>query len=521
MRKRIPTLMLLAALTMHLAACNDDDPAPAPELEAPAIVLSIPQIECAAEGGPLDEICLEANTAWSLAAEPAFCEVTPASGEAGKVRLTVTAAANLTPEARTEELLFRAVSDGSGTVEAGTAEATLTIRQAPAAAPVYEDLSAEGRANCYLLTAGGRYRFEANNRSGSEAAGMPQPPAIAPASARLVWQTPAGWIGGVKLIEVDGTPCVAFEVLSGAGNAVVAACDAEGEIVWSWHLWMPLDAVESAETAAGYRVMNMNLGALSHTAGDPTSYGMLYQWGRKDPFPAAATLLGTTSTLGAPIYDADGNEVKITNSSWYGTEDNTLAYAVAHPTVCLSNYAQYASTRDWLAEGSGADNLWGNPLGAEKDENNNLVNKGAKSCYDPCPVGWRVPPADVFRHFTTSGGYTWVASDFNVADLNSDGVIDLQDYRYGWHFMVNDTTPMYFPAAARFDGSYAMLMGSMSGCWGSYWGNAPYPVDMFRGGAYSVLSFQIKNQTGAKTVTASPAAGGARADAYSVRCIRE
>ena len=61
----------------------------------------------------------------------------------------------------------------------------------------------------------------------------------------------------------------------------------------------------------------------------------------------------------------------------------------------------------------------------------------------------------------------------------------------------------------------------MSGMWGSYWGNSPYPTDMFTGGAYAVLSFQIRDMNGAEMITASPIGGGARADAYSVRCIRE
>ena len=111
--------------------------------------------------------------------------------------------------------------------------------------------------------------------------------------------------------------------------------------------------------------------------------------------------------------------------------------------------------------------------------------------------------------------------DFDIADISGDGAKSLADYDYGWTFNLSDSASSYFPAAARFDGSYAMLMGSMSGLWGSYWGNAPYPGDMFRGGAYSVLSFQIKDTAGNEMITTSPAGGGARADAYSVRYIRE
>lgn len=283
----------------------------------------------------------------------------------------------------------------------------------------------------------------------------------------------------------------------------------DGAILWSWHIWYPEAEVAGLNSKTGYEVMNMNLGAMHNTPGDVGSYGLLYQWGRKDPFPAAPTLTGTTATVGAPIYDGDDNEIKITNSSQSSTADNNLAFAIANPTVCLSNYAQFNTSRDWLQADMSNDALWGNPKGAERNETNDFLNKGAKSFYDPCPVGWRVPPADVFRNFTASGGYAWVIDDFDIADISGDGAKSLADYDYGWTFNLSDSASSYFPAAARFDGSYAMLMGSMSGLWGSYWGNAPYPGDMFRGGAYSVLSFQIKDTAGNEMITTSPAGGGA------------
>ena len=88
----------------------------------------------------------------------------------------------------------------------------------------------------------------------------------------------------------------------------------DGAILWSWHIWYPEAEVAGLNSKTGYEVMNMNLGAMHNTPGDVGSYGLLYQWGRKDPFPAAPTLTGTTATVGAPIYDGDDNEIKITNS---------------------------------------------------------------------------------------------------------------------------------------------------------------------------------------------------------------
>lgn len=534
MRNLLRKGVLLLAAAAFATGCSDDntDPTPAPEQEKLTLALSTTVVQVSNAETLIDDIELETNGSWELVGTPTFCEVSPVSGSAGKSVVTVAVAANETDEERTETLLFRAVSDGSGSVEAGQEERTLEVTQAagnPTPSITYgKNLSQAGIANCYVIDdagAGNPYRFAVANRASdaANADGLPVAPEIAAVSAELVWQSAPGLIGGIALDEWDGADYplyVAFEVTPGmTGNAVIAVRDKAGEISWSWHIWIPAGTIEGVRTATGYEVMNMNLGAMNNTPGDPTSYGMLYQWGRKDPFPAAATLLGTTATLSAPMYDAEGGEVGIGYSSWTDTSCNTLAYAIAHPTVCLSNYAQYAVSRDWLTPDESSDALWGNPRGAEKDEENNYINTGSKSCYDPCPAGWRVPPADVFEHFTSSGGYAWTFEDFNLCDINGDGVIDLNDYDYGWHFLIDDDTPLYFPAAARFDGSYAMLMGSMSGLWGSYWGNAPYPT--VAGGGFSVLSFQVKDMYGNETITVSPQGGGGRADAYSVRCIRE
>ncbi|MDR1681657.1 MAG: hypothetical protein LBS12_07750 [Prevotellaceae bacterium] len=400
------------------------------------------------------------------------------------------------------------------------------------------NLSASGTANCYIVTGAGRYSFDATV-IGNGAAGIIDPAAfhaasaaIAPVSARLLWQDYyESGTGLISSIELDGGR-VLFTVAPPfvSGNAVIAVYDADNTILWSWHIWMPEGDVASLPAETGYEVMDRNLGALTGALTDaPTgapTYGMLYQWGRKDPFPAAATLLGNTATLGAPLYDAEGQPVVISNSSWSDITHNTLLYAIRNPTVCLSNYAQYGTSRDWLQAGRGSDALWGNPEGYVKDAAGDYINKGVKSCYDPCPPGWRVPPAGVFRTFTPSGGYEWGdANDivsFNIVDITGDGLLSLADYNYGWQLYLNSDpiVTSHFPAAARFDGSYAMLMGSMSGLWGSYWGNSPYPSDNTAGLGFAVLAFQTHNSSGSKSISASPAAGGARADAYSIRCIK-
>lgn len=377
------------------------------------------------------------------------------------------------------------------------------------------DLSKDGTSNCYIITKEDNYSFDATVKgNGVATEGLAAPAKIAPDSAALVWETAKGMISEVTL--KDGK--IIFKASGENGNAVIAAYSSD-KIVWSWHIWSPEDEVATAQTKTGYDVMNMNLGAMTAAFGatpDVKPYGLLYQWGRKDPFPAAPTLTGDTETVGAPIYGPDGNEVTISYSLWSSVENNTIEYSIENPTKCLSNYAQYTTCHDWLKASDGNDALWGNPNGGERDSDNNYVNKGAKSFYDPCPVGYRVPPADVFRTFTTSGGYSTDPSTFDVVDTNGDGVIDTQDYNYGWFFKMKEGS-QFFPAAARYDGSYAMLMGSKSGLWGSYWGNCPsQSYGTATGFAFCVLSFM--NET---SVSTSATASASRADAYSVRCIKE
>jgi len=375
-------------------------------------------------------------------------------------------------------------------------------KPAPTPEPVVENinLSENGTSNCYLITSVEKdktYEFDATVMgNGESVSGLAAPKALKPADARLVWQDHKGMVTELKYEEGK----ISFKLNSAEGNALIAAIGGSGSIIWSWHIWAVDSEAEGVSvsnipTNTGYSMQSMNLGATKNS-GDPACFGLLYQWGRKDPFPGSPVLTGDTSTLPTVVYDAAGAEVTIGHSSWTDVESNTLAYAIANPTVVLSNYKQYATTRDWLIPEESNDNYWGAAEG--------------KSYYDPCPVGYKVPTRDAFQDFTTSGGYDTDYANFKIADLNGDGVLDKNDFDHGFAFRMAAEKDSFFPAAARYDGSYAMLYGSVSGLWGNYWYCEAY--DGMVGGA-SALAFQA--------TSVSPIAGGSRADAYSVRCVRE
>lgn len=369
------------------------------------------------------------------------------------------------------------------------------------------DLSEAGTANCYIVKTAGDYSFDATVRgNGNKVKDIDFTKDILDAAdAKLVWQSDRnGLIDSLRL--EDGR--IYFSAKNLGGNALIATLDEAGNIIWSWHIWLLNEDTTDVKTADGVMVMDRNLGATSLDSESLQSHGLLYQWGRKDPFPASPVVSGgTTSTMPVPVYDAEGNEVEIAYSSMENSENNTLEYAISNPTTVLSNNAQYSECRDWLRKEFSNSALWGG-------------SNGEKSLFDPCPAGYRVPKLGTFDFFTSSGGYETDIAGFSLYDINSDGVTDENDYKNGWYILFDPATDSYsyFPAATRYDGSYAMLMGSKAGLWGNYW-YAEAADDSEESfvpcGAYA-LAFQFGEE-----VSASPKAVGGRADGYSVRCVRE
>jgi uncharacterized protein (TIGR02145 family) len=149
------------------------------------------------------------------------------------------------------------------------------------------------------------------------------------------------------------------------GNAVIAAKNSKGTILWSWHIWC---AEEGWQEQVYYNdagtMMDRNLGATSATPGDVGALGLMYQWGRKDPF------MGSSSIK----YAVD--------------ESSSIEYAV---------FA--VSTGAWNT--ASGDLNFNNPIQCTEAEKNPttfyalwLPKVGwmsTKTAYDPCPAGWRVP----------------------------------------------------------------------------------------------------------------------------------
>ncbi len=262
-----------------------------------------------------------------------------------------------------------------------------------------------------------RYKFNAGYRGGNSAE-----PISGAVRGALIWTTDPQSVTNVSL--EDGY--VYFSTGNTAelheGNAVVAAIDKDDTILWSWHIWVTdYDPADDPDILGGFSVMNRNLGAFTNSNATPEdaarSYGLYYQWGRKDPFVGPATWNSTTPQK---IYTRTGYEYAHTFAV-SDKETGTVAYSIAQPNTFIASGRDNA-TFDWLY-GTGDDGLW---------------SPTSKTIYDPCPVGWRVAPPEIWELFTTIGGASSDPMEFNVTG----------EYNYGWTF-VNGEETVFFPAAGR------------------------------------------------------------------------
>lgn len=392
--------------------------------------------------------------------------------------------------------------------------ATSDADYAPAAwvsinAKTQESIADELAANSYLIEEAGAYTFAPfKGNSGEAVEGI--------VGAGLVWQDVPGLITKVDYVDSK----VRFEVADGVyGNAVLYVYGAASneQALWSWHIWVPEQQVESLPMVTGFNVMNMNLGATTAAPADINAFGLCYQWGRKDPFTGSPTLSGNTSTLAKPVYNLDGEEGEFDAV----LTPQSVEFAIANPAAFIApygvDYADWCSTSD--------DGLWGNPDGNYRDSGSlKYLNLGEKSMYDPCPAGWRVPPIMAFSNFTSTGAA--VIGDYSstaVADRNGDGVVDTDDYNYGYYMKLAGTTTTFFPAASRWYGAYAALYGSVVGHSGVYWSNSVYKSNIGSQvnskQATACLNFMSPEAAG--TCFVSAMGGGARSDASSVRCVAD
>lgn len=248
------------------------------------------------------EISLHFNEAAKLSATPVNAYMTITPGHAGKT-FSVYATVN-----RIETKLGSKKVPASG-LPAGVKAALSFEVGDNTTGHEYTDLSANGTANCYLVTSPGFYKFKADVKGNgvvpSQLESVAGETVIAPKSALVLWyntlQTSNNWVDDspvyVSSVSLDSDGYIRFYTPSVfvPGNVVIAAFAEEGvtydnitadenkcinnaTLLWSWNIWAAdgYDPEVATITAGGKQFMNRLLGAT--ISGMGTTGGLYPDW---------------------------------------------------------------------------------------------------------------------------------------------------------------------------------------------------------------------------------------------------
>ena len=335
----------------------------------------------------------------------------------------------------------------------------------------FAGVSSTASANCYVVSKSGRYSFPTVKGNSSESVGDV-------VSAEVLWETFGTSItpntGDLIKSTSYANDYITFSTndIYKEGNAVIAAKDALGNILWSWHIWLtdyPQGQVYYNDAGT---MMDRNLGAISAIPGDVGSLGLLYQWGRKDPF------LGSSSIL---TYQEVASTITWPSLVKSDSETGTISYSIRNPMTYINAFSD-----DWV---------YG--YGNYKNMNRWTNQQKPKSIYDPCPDGWRVPPGGhigVWQKAVGSSSLSGLPFDNTNRGINFSG--KLGDDR------------IWLPAAGTlFQGDHSSV-----GEWGEYWSACYADYETVHDDSHTML-FSYAGYAQFST-------NDFRTDGKSVRCIK-
>ena len=232
---------------------------------------------------------------------------------------------------------------------------------------------------------------------------------------------------------------------------MIAVKDRSGNVLWSWHIWktsfdlaefnsnhtqtyktnprkMSTTIYANTLSSRDLIMMDRNLGAADNTPSNTDNvaktFGLYYQFGRKDPFPNAKKRERRTTAVAEviDIVDKDNNPLTINelmkypyqtlNSDISKDVKDLILYSIKNPLTFILRDDKDGLTDDtfsgnWIYgayKGTSAldasNKLWGSDF---VDKSGNLALNATfsgKTIYDPCPVGWCIPPQDTWTNFT-------------------------------------------------------------------------------------------------------------------------
>lgn len=341
----------------------------------------------------------------------------------------------------------------------------------------YIPLNGTGTANCYIVSEAGNYKFPAVKGNSSETVSDIT-------SAEVLWESfgtdIAPQVGDLIPYAEYSDGCIRFSTAENfrEGNAVIAARDASGSILWSWHIWLTEKPEDHVYNNGAGTMMDRNLGATSATPGDAGALGLFYQWGRKDPFLGSSAI---SENIPAKSTLSWSSPVESTSST------GTIDYAVSNPvTYIIQNRNNY----DWYY--------------TDSEETDNTRWQSSKTIYDPCPPGYRVPDGGDSGVWSRAFDCTSFFDEDTYDSINEG--FNFGSSGKGTKKLSTSVSTCWYPAAGYlfyYDGSLSDV-GSFS----FYWSCSP------NGTNASCLYFYSNGNV-------CPSLSLNRAIGYSVRCLKE
>jgi hypothetical protein len=209
-----------------------------------------------------------------------------------------------------------------------------------------------------------------------------------------------------------------------SGNVVVAV-KLNGVIKWSWHIWSMDNTVLEFNDALkiydfkadhenqynGFTFMDRNLGAYTLAKdGRMSDVGLLYQFGRKDPFPGSADGGLTEQTIyhEGNVFTLTGNHPNFGACLAELNSANNLEYSIQHPHQFIKGIFSSSDdgnmySCDWFTNDYTLVNnyLW-------------LTDAREKTAYNPCPIGWTTPYGGMIG--------PWYGAHINQATVEANGL---------------------------------------------------------------------------------------------------
>jgi uncharacterized protein (TIGR02145 family) len=350
------------------------------------------------------------------------------------------------------------------------------------------NLSGAGTANSYIVSSAGSYKFSTVKGNSSESVG-------AVASAEVLWESFGTDVdpnvGDLVKNAVYSDGYITFQTADAfkEGNAVIAAKDADGNILWSWHIWLTDEPQGQEYYNNAGTMMDRNLGATSATPGDVGALGLLYQWGRKDPF------LGSSS-----IHYSSMTEAKST-ITWPSavesdSSNGTIEYATANPTTFITYNSN--NNYDWYYTGD-----------SSTDDTRWTTSETMKSIYDPCPQGWRVPDGGGDRLSDGEDNGVWSKALGSTSFITNSSLYSITSEGMNFSGKFGSASTIWYPASGSREGLNGSLnyVGYYSRCWSA----SPYNTN--NKGAYCLYFYYYGD--------IDPSNSGSRVAGFSVRCIRD